>query len=343
MQSLLKPTRITAAEVALRCGVSQPTVSRILANGHTASRYSTTTRQRVIETADELGYRPNLAARSTRTGKFGVVSLLLSTENGRSFLPAGLLRGIQDVLLEHNLRLHVSMLPDAKLIETWGVPDSLMQSHSDGLLINYTHQIPQQLIDLIRDRSLPSVWINTRQKADCVYPDDFTAGYDMAKRLMIRGHRRILYIDFSHPLPLQTEHYSAIDRRAGYEKAMLDAGLTPQMIGKPINAEPGECECLFITAMTAPDRPTAVISYSGVRGGDMQLPLYRIGLRVPKDVEFAAVHTLTDPIGNMPMLIHTTPDAVLGAEAMRMLLKKIQNPGEPLSPRTVAFEPVTPE
>lgn len=66
---------VTVNEIARICGVSRTTVLRALNN---QSRVSDKTRRQVLEVAKELGYRPNLLARSLNTGRtmtLGIVAI----------------------------------------------------------------------------------------------------------------------------------------------------------------------------------------------------------------------------------------------------------------------------
>ncbi len=63
---------VTSAEVARVAGVSQATVSYVL-NATPGQTISAKTRDRVLKAAGDLGYRPNAAARSLRTGRGEVV------------------------------------------------------------------------------------------------------------------------------------------------------------------------------------------------------------------------------------------------------------------------------
>ena len=63
---------ITLHDVALRAGVSIKTVSNVV-NGY--AHVSTATRSRVEQAVAELGYRPNLSARSMRGGRSGILAL----------------------------------------------------------------------------------------------------------------------------------------------------------------------------------------------------------------------------------------------------------------------------
>lgn len=58
--------RVTMADVARRAGVS-PTTASFALSGRTDMRISAASRERVLEAARELGYRPNVTARSLRT------------------------------------------------------------------------------------------------------------------------------------------------------------------------------------------------------------------------------------------------------------------------------------
>ena len=68
----------TLVDIARDTGTSISTVSRVLAGGPGASRISEATRQKVVEAANRMGYRPNLVARSLRTRRSNTVALMVS-------------------------------------------------------------------------------------------------------------------------------------------------------------------------------------------------------------------------------------------------------------------------
>lgn len=68
----------TLQDIANATRTSVSTVSRVLAGGNVSSRISQLTRQRVMEAAQRMGYRPNLVARSLRTRRTHTVALLVS-------------------------------------------------------------------------------------------------------------------------------------------------------------------------------------------------------------------------------------------------------------------------
>ncbi len=68
----------TLIDIARETRTSISTVSRVLAGGAVSARISDGTRERVMEAARRMGYRPNLVARSLRTRKSNTVALLFS-------------------------------------------------------------------------------------------------------------------------------------------------------------------------------------------------------------------------------------------------------------------------
>src|SRR3954453_5209714 len=76
MAEITVPSRVTSVDVARRAGVSQSTVSLVL-SGKGRGRISARTEEAVRAAAAELGYRPNLAARTLRTGVARTVGLVV--------------------------------------------------------------------------------------------------------------------------------------------------------------------------------------------------------------------------------------------------------------------------
>ena len=65
--------KITTKDLADICGVSRTTVTRAL---HGTGRINTETKQMILETAQRLGYEPDLAARSLVSGKSMMIGVI---------------------------------------------------------------------------------------------------------------------------------------------------------------------------------------------------------------------------------------------------------------------------
>lgn len=327
---------VTLKSVAARAGVSLPTVSHILSpNSKRAGLFSPETQQRVRSIAIELGYRPNAAARTIATGRFGAIALLQSTYNNRSILPDQLVAGIDSVLSEHEMHLTLARLSDEKLTSNTYVPRILRQLTSDGLLINYNAHIPPRMMQLLKEASIPGVWINSQHEHDCVYPDDEQAGYDATRVLLEAGHTRVAFVDYTYGRTSASRHYSNPARYGGYRRAMAEVGLTPRLITSETDIPYPQRPSFTAAWLDAPDRPTAVITYSGREIDAIVATGWRKGLTLPGYLAMIGIHD--EPIRHFDLDVATMvlPEYAIGREATSLLLQKIANPQHHAPPRAV--------
>ncbi len=229
------------------------TVNRAL-NGHASVRPEV--RNHIMEVAEKYGYRPHSSARVMRTGRFGCVSLLASTDRHRSFTPTEMLDGIHDELARHNLHLMFSRLLDEQLTNEEFVPKIIREWMSDGMLISYINDIPVRLIEIIKRKKLPAVWINSRHEADCIYPNDAEASRQATRYLLDMGHRQIGFA-----VHARETHFSVEQRLSSYKEEMAQARLPIQIFEfqepKVGNSELEQAR----TWLQSEQRPTAVIAY----------------------------------------------------------------------------------
>ncbi len=329
---------VTLREIARESGVSATVASLVL--NSKGQRFRPETRRRVLRVARKLHYRPNASARSVATGRFGCIALLLSTNRFYSNLPPSLLDGVQHELGRRDMHLTIAQLPDERLTSDGVVPKILREWFSDGLLINYHFHIPEQMIGLIRSHEVPSVWINAKMPADCVYPDDFGAGRHVAEHMIGLGHRRIAYVDYSHgEASMAGAHYSAADRCAGYDRAMRQAGLAPRVIrGEGLSVPYVERQAYTAAWLGGDARPTAVISYGADGIGVVAVAAAAAGLDVPRDLTLATFSDRAEHFLGGTIATVLVPQFETGREAVRMLLRKIDEPGRALQSKKVAFE-----
>lgn len=214
---------ITLKQLAEYTELSIPTVSEILNNK--PRLYRQETRQRVLEAAEQLGYRPNSSARSIKTGKFGAIGVLQSSLPRHSYLPVRLLEAMQSTINPHDLLLTLATIDEELVANSAFIPKILHTLAVDGLLINYVAGFPKRLLKLIHQHRIPSIWVNAKPGADCVHPDDFNAARMATEHFLKLGHRRIAFADYNFGYDAKVLHYSLADRYAGYVQAMQQAGL----------------------------------------------------------------------------------------------------------------------
>jgi LacI family transcriptional regulator len=315
------PTRVrTQAELAALLGVSQVSVHKALTN---QSGVGEALRRRIVTTAAECGYRLNAGAKAMRRGTFGCVSLLQSVLAVRSLLPPRLLEGIQRALVEFDQQLMISVIPDDKLTSEGYVPKILREVMADGLLINYNAMIPPQMVELIERHRIPSVWLNSKQPHDAVYPDDLSSAADATRRLLALGHRRILFYDFIATIAKTPWHYSNIDRLEGYCRTVREAGLAPIYAGHGLSIERNTHDEL-VTLLKSPGRPTAVLCYSQREARAVLFACVRAGLRVPDDVSLVSFGAGQESELGLRFTTARLPELAIGDRAVRMLMSKLR-------------------
>ena len=321
----------TQAELANELGLSRMTVQRALAGYQGVSE---ATRKRVMEAAQNHGYRPNAAARSIRTGKFGNVALLGSAEEGPGYLPRLLLSGAQQVAQENDICVMVSEHSREEFETQDFEPRVLSQWSTDGILINNQQEISDRLFEQVKAYKLPAVWLNVKLKANCVRPDDMAAGHRAATMLMDAGHKHIGYI--SHH---GERHYSIEDRGEGVAKAVTDAGLK-LTFNKHYD---GFSICLgmenVMQWMDSPNRPTAVVCYEQQEAVSVYAAAMKLGLRIPEDLSIVSFGSSPCRIATgLPISTLVVPFEQVGRAAMAMLLDWIDTGEEENEPVALPFE-----
>ncbi len=316
------------ADIAAHAGLGVPTVSQIL-NGTPGRSYRADTRQRVLETAHKLGYRANSSARAMRAGRFSAIAVASSRQGGgRSWASPRMLTEIEAALHRHDLHLILSTLDDRTLTTERSVPKVLRELMADGMLLNYTKQIPAQLSDLIETHNLPVIWLNTIRDHDCVYVDNHGGFEQITRRLIEMGHRRIAYCG-ARPTP-QTDHlhYSQRDRYLGYAEAMEQAGLTPRLIRDPAE----DAGAALQADLTDDSRPTALVCYNIDHANAVLYFAAWAGLRVPDDLSIITMSVEGESNALVPLTRLQVHEAERARAAVEALRQKIQTPSKRLPP-----------
>lgn len=319
---------ITLKEVAQQAQISVPAASLIL-NGK-GEIYSKDTNERVHQAARTLGYRPNLAARAARSGKFQAIDLLLSNKSSASRLSVQLMQSILSSLATKNMHMTVSQISDEKLTDQQYLPKVLQQHMVDGMLINYTHHFPEQLSELIYESKLPAIWMNTPLKYDCIYPDEIHAGTIATQHLLDHGHRDIAYIEFD-----RSEHYSRTDRYAGYEQAITSLGLKPKRATfktcypDELLIDPMSCDISkqMIQWFSAQKKcPTAIVTYSAWEAQAIIFSAVVFGLKVPDDLSVITIGDNVSSSMGISLTNAVLPLSKMGQLAVDLLMRKIKAP-----------------
>lgn len=207
---------VTAKDIARELNLSQPTVSRIL-NGDVKHRASDETRQRVLETAQKMGYRPNAVASSLRRGRTGIIGLHTShAYDARNEFFGSIIAGLQHACNARGLDLLLHSLLQGRPPEE--MFNRLRDGRIDGLILHASNNDP--LVALLTDSSLPVVSVaDIHPGMAGVACDDAQGMRLLIEHLWKRGHRRFVYVAPEKILP------SVEARRSVFERELTKRGV----------------------------------------------------------------------------------------------------------------------
>ncbi|WP_273285765.1 LacI family DNA-binding transcriptional regulator [Reinekea forsetii] len=181
--------RVTLAEVAKLAGVSRSAVSRSFTVG---ASVAPSTLLRVREAATELGYRPNILARSLTTGLTGLVGLVANNFHNPVYLEWFDI--FTRLLQARGLRTLLINLTDE--VEPLRSLDLLMQYQVDAVVVA-TSTLPISFASAFAEAGLPVVHAFGRDNDgdfDVVGIDNREAGRIAARRLLACGYQSVGFL-----------------------------------------------------------------------------------------------------------------------------------------------------
>ena len=207
--------RITSFQVAQRAGVSQSAVSRVFTKG---ASVSPKTELKVRQAALELGYRPNVLARSLITGKSRIIGLIVAYLDNY-FYPLALEK-LSNSLQAEGYHVLVFMASNDTQ-STDQVIDELLDYQVDGI-ITASVGISNDLTARCAAAGVPVVLFNRSQDTtdhSAVTSNNFAGGQSVAAFFAAGQHQRIGYIGGWEGASTQR------DREAGFRDGLTQAGL----------------------------------------------------------------------------------------------------------------------
>jgi LacI family transcriptional regulator len=268
---------LTSRSIAALAGVSQTTVSRVLA-GH--PHVSEATRRRVERVLEETGYTPNAAARTMRTRRTGVVGVVVGRVTN-PFYPQ-LIEALHREITARRLQMSVWISEgDAEDGGELAVLDAVRRSALDGLVYTTVTSDSPSLRAAV-ERGAPIVLLNRtipELRADTVASDNHRGAEAVARYFLAHGHRRLGLV--SGPANVSTTY----EREAGFRAGAADPAWSDVDVhvvhGDFTHA--GGADALA-TMLAGKRKPTAVFCVNDVVAFGVIDEARRRGLRVPDDL-----------------------------------------------------------
>jgi LacI family transcriptional regulator len=310
---------VTMREVAMRAGVAKQTVSNVLTGN---AGVSPATRARVEAAIEELGYTPNLVARSLSTGTTMTVGFMLPRVASPFY--SEVVEEVENVLGEHGYHL--------LLCTTRGDGErarhqlaNLSSRSIDALLIAGDLGVMEHL-GLVADKRFPvalCAWEMDPPDTQPVVTIDYEhAGFLAGRHLRELGHERVAVIA---ELPSHTRRVDGLRRafaRDGFDvpDSAVIAAPSDEPVGGFLAAE---------QALAARPRPTAIFTSHDILAlGVLESARLR-GLRVPEDLSVVGLDDIAEAGHAHPALTTVAiPKREMAQQAVGLLLRAIDE-GQP--------------
>ncbi|OKJ16075.1 LacI family DNA-binding transcriptional regulator [Kitasatospora sp. CB01950] len=312
--------RSTLHDVAREAGVSAKTVSRVV-NGD--GPVAAATRARVLAATERLGFRPNLLARSIRTGGPDSTVGLVVPDLGNPFFGA-LAGGVEEAARARGLTVLLGCSGGDPVREADVVSAFLARRTAALLVVPATDG--EASAQQAASAGVPLVFVDRPgPDADCVLSSNRAGAREGVAHLLAAGHRRVAFLG-----DLPPELYTRRERLAGYEDALAGAGVPRDGALLAAARTAADAELAVERLLALPDPPTALFASHVNAATGAVLALARAGRR---EVALLAFDDLPlaealDP----PLSAVAQAPAELGAAALRLALARLD--GDVSPPRT---------
>lgn len=305
---------ITIYDVAREANVSMATVSRVV-NGNVNVKPST--RRKVLEVIERLGYRPNAIARGLASKKTTTVGVIVPDISIRFY--AELSRGIADIATMYNYNIILSNSDKRSDRELELLVDHFGKQ-VDGLIF-MSDSVTEEVRREMSMANVPIVLAGTIDEENqfpTINIDYEQAAFEGVTKLINNGHQRIAFI--TGPL---VNDINRKYKQVGYMRALAEAGipfdeeLIFELSGNYDSAYEGWKEIEQLES-----RPTAAIAVNDALAAGISNSTRDVGINIPEEFELICFEH-----SNLARIVRPGLNSVLvplydiGAVAMRLLTK----------------------
>lgn len=212
MSQLQGHKRVTMRDIAAKTGFTVNTVSRALKN---MPDISLPTREKIHQTARDLGYVRNSMASALRSGYSHTIAVIIGDLGNPKF--AVMVNDIESAAREYHYSVIILCTHDSLELEEKAIKTAL-ERQVDGIIINPS-QINDHCIGQLKASGVPFVLIErhfAQHPVDCVVCDEENGGYLAGRHLIEAGHEKVLH--FMGPPHVS----SSFARRDGFLRATQD-------------------------------------------------------------------------------------------------------------------------
>lgn len=263
----------TLRDVALACGVSPRTVSRVI-NGQAYVKEER--RRQILDAAERMGYQPNASARSLRSGKAWTVGIVANSVSSDTTL-----QRIQVISRLFNAAGFSILTQFAETDEMESVAIGGLVPRCDGLVVFTNLRSPSSPgLDSLAQRNYPFILVDPPHSVP--YPSvriNRSSGYRQAVRYLIHRGRR--------NLALVIEEFRSSERIEGFREGLLEenVGFSENRIYKTEKGfEGGRKAAEWVAQGYGASRIDGLLCHNDKMALGLLGALMERGLRIPRDL-----------------------------------------------------------
>ncbi|HEY8652567.1 MAG TPA: LacI family DNA-binding transcriptional regulator [Dermatophilaceae bacterium] len=314
------PVAATGWDVARQAGVSQTTVSRAF---RTDPRVKPATRDRILATAREMGYLPNLGARSLITRRTGVIGVVVADLTNPLY--PEMISTMHEVLVSAGYRM--MLIRDDK--DAAGGPDldPLRGRAVDGVIFASATSASPVVAEFLA-AGMPVVLLNRdveNVQVDRLLPDDESACSAAVDHLVALGHREIA------SLTGPSETVSGEVRSRYITEGLARHGITvPTEWLRSGNYSHDDGKHLTLEILSCPKRPTAIVCANDTMAFGALDAAGHLGVRVPEDLSVTGIDDVAMSAWSMISLTTVAlPKQDMARQAVETILARIDGASGP--------------
>lgn len=323
---------VSISDVARDAGVSVATVSYVINN---TKSVKPETKEKVECSIRNLGFRPNMIARSFKTGKKNLVAFVVPDIANNFF--ATLIESIEQVLAAKNVKLMILNTKETKKKEL-DLINVVANGVVDGFIIASTVEHYRELKTVLPS-NLPLIFIDRKIEGcpyDSITVNCYKALCEGVENLISKGHRKIGYITGLSRISTTKERLKA------YEDTMKAHSLyDPSLV--VVGDSMRHCVDEHLEKLLDLGCTSIAIS-NNIMGAEAMIQMNRRGVIPGKDIEilgFLDGGEMQYGFHNIDLVCQ--PTAELGVAAGKRMLERLGNPNLSVSSIVLQakFEPFT--
>lgn len=317
----------TIYDIAKVAGVTATTVSNVLSG---KGSVSTATRERVLQIVKDLGYAPNLVARSLIKGRTGVIGFIVPGMDNPFYAETS--SALERFAYAAGLRVLTTTIPWGDHLGTQLLKDLILR-RVDGLLVVHNNLLLQTirfvthdqlpLVLCLREKSVDSEQNEEDESAYRVSFDFFQVGQLAAQHLLSMGHKRVGLIPHLEADGKPQIHH---ERSRGFLTTMAASGYSVDptlIVGADATFEGGRIA--GDSLLSLPEPPSAIFATNDVMAIGVMRAAWERGLHVPHDLSIIGIDDISIAAYTSPPLTTIRIDkTALMAKSVEMLLQAIE-------------------